>query len=143
MDRQRELIAAYMATRYEVETPDGLIVLRIGARSAALAALLERSARSCATYITAWNPGSIMQDVECNELAHGRLVREIESRGYPFHGGFGRDPNNVWVAERSVLVLGMSFEESCDIGRRFGQAAIVVAGETATPALVWLGLADA
>ncbi|HVC00875.1 MAG TPA: DUF3293 domain-containing protein [Steroidobacteraceae bacterium] len=142
MTNRQELIAAYTATRFEAETPNGMIVLRIGATNAALAGLLERAAVDCAGYLTAWNPGSVPQSAERNANAHRRLLHEIESRACPYYSGYGRDPTGVWPPEHSLLVLGLSLEETCELGRRFGQAAVVAVDAAATPRLVWLGLAD-
>lgn len=142
MTSRQELISAYMATRFEAETPIGMIVLRIGETNAALADLLERAAVDCAAYLTAWNPGSVPQSAARNANAQRRLLREIESRACPYYGGYGRDPTGVWPPEHSLLVLGLSLEETCELGRRFGQAAIVVVDAAATPRLVWLEIAD-
>lgn len=143
MANEDQLIAAYRATRFEAETLTGTLVLRIGERSAPLAELLDRAALDCAAYLTAWNPQSVPQSEERNAIAHRHLVYEIESRAWPYFRGCGLDPSGDWSAEHSVLVLDMPVEDGCDIGRRFGQAAIVVADATATPQLVWLGIADA
>ncbi len=143
MASKQELIAAYTATRYEAQTPTGLISLRIGEKNPALAELLSHAALDTAAYVTAWNPGSVAQSDEDNASAHIRLVSEIEPRACPYYTGYGRDPSGVWPAERSLLILGLSAEEACDLGRRFGQAAIVVSDATAIPRLLWLGFADA
>jgi len=143
MPSQQELIAAYTATRYEAQTTTGLISLRIGEKTPALADLLSRAALDTAAYVTAWNPGSVARSDEENASAHARLVREIESRAYPYYTGYGHDPSGLWPAEHSLLILGLSTEEACDLGRRFGQAAIVVSDATAVPRLLWLGFADA
>lgn len=143
MARQQELIAAYTATHYEAQTPTGRITLLIGEKSLALAELLSRAALDSAAYVTAWNPGSVAHSDEANASAHARLVREIESRACPYYTGYGRDPSGLWPAEHSLLILGLSAEDACDLGRRFGQAAIVVSDATAIPRLLWLGFTDA
>jgi hypothetical protein len=48
MPSQQELMAAYAATRFEADTPDGLIVLRIGQRTEAR----ERRARLTSPRVT-------------------------------------------------------------------------------------------
>jgi Protein of unknown function (DUF3293) len=45
-----------------------------------------------------------------------------------------------WAPEPSILVLGISFESACGLGRKYGQNAIVTArvDEGAVPKLVLL-----
>lgn len=143
MASPQELIAAYTTTHYEAQTPTGLITLRIGEKSPALAELLSRAALDTAAYVTVWNPGSVAQSDEDNASAHARLVREIESRACPYYTGYGRDPSGLWPTEHSLLILGLSAKDACDLGRRFGQAAVVVSDATAIARLMWLGLAQA
>jgi len=138
MPSQQELMAAYAATRFEAEVPDGLITLRIGQRSDALRRLYQVAGTQSAAYITACNPASIPQTEAQNRSAHAELLRSLNAAGYRHYQGFGRDPTGQWPAERSVLVLGISEEEACAFGRQYGQAAIVIALADAVPHLKWL-----
>lgn len=138
MPSQQELLVAYAATRFEAETPEGLIVLWIGRRNEALARLYRVTGTQSAAYITAWNPASVPQGEERNRSAHMELLQSLNAAQCHYYEGFGRDPAGQWPAERSVLVLGISEERACSLGRQFGQAAIVLAAANAVPALRWL-----
>ena len=138
MPSQQELMAAYAATRFEAEVPDGLITLRIGQRSDALRRLYQVAGTQSAAYITACNPASIPQTEDRNRSAHAELLRSLNAGGYRHYEGFGRDPTGQWPAERSVLVMGISEEEACALGRQHGQAAVVVAVADTVPHLRWL-----
>lgn len=138
MQSQQELMAAYIATQFEAETPEGLIVLRIGQRTEALRRLYQVTRTQSAAYITAFNPASIPQTEERNRSAHAELLRSVNAAGYRHYEGLGRDPTGQWPAERSVLVLGISEQEACTLGRQHGQAAIVIAAADAVPRLIWL-----
>jgi hypothetical protein len=52
--------------------------------------------------------------------------------------GQGEDPS--WLAEASFLVLGLGREEASDLGRKYGQNAIVWVGSDGVPELVLLRL---
>ena len=138
MPCQQELMVAYTETHFEAETPEGLIVLRIGQRNEALAQLYRVSGTQSAAYITAWNPASVPQREERNRSAHMELLQSLNAAQCHYYEGFGRDPTGQWPAERSVLALGISEEMACSLGRQFGQAAIALAAADAVPGLRWL-----
>ena len=59
-------LLAYLRCHYRVlEAPP--FTLRIGERSAALAALFERSGCDCAAFLTAWNPRGERHEVAANQ----------------------------------------------------------------------------
>jgi len=138
MSTQQALIAACSATQFEAETPEGLIVLRIGERSEALARLYRVTGTQTAAYVTAWNPGSVPQAMEQNRSAQSELLGSRVAEGYRHYEGFGREPTGQWPSEGSVLVLGISAGTACTLGCQHGQAAIVVVAADAVPQLRWL-----
>lgn len=73
-----------------------------------------------------------------NATAHARLGAELAAAGYRVVEGAGEDPEGRWPAERSYLVLGMALEAAKEIGRRYGQNAIVWVGADAAPELLLL-----
>ncbi len=91
-----------------------------------------------AAFLTACNPGSEPQPTEVNAQAHARLGAELTAAGYRLVQGAGEDPTGVWTAESSYLVLGMALDAAQEVGRRYGQNAIVWAGADAVPELVLL-----
>lgn len=133
------LMAAYSRTLFEAETPSGKLVLQVGEQNNQLQDLYRRLQVHESAYITAWNPGSRPTSTTENDRAHTELLKTIQEAGTQAYQGFGRDPAGDWEPERSLLILGISEPAAVDIGKKFGQAAIVVAGPDAVPRLLWLG----
>lgn len=131
------LLAAYLGAEYVVfGEPD--IVLRVGERSAALEALLEETGADTAAFVTAANPGGILADAGGNALSTEALYRAQEQAGYTCLAGEGRDPQDEWPAEPSVLVLGISRGEAEILGRSYEQSAIVFVEKGRPPELLLL-----
>jgi len=134
----KDLLAAYLATHYKVTGTPRPFILRVGQRSAELASVHIANGVSCSAFITAWNPRSVSQSEGINRAAQGRLEAELAAIGLTLLAGFGEDPSGAWPGEPSVLVLGIARSEAKQIGRAFGQRAIVWSGETAVPELLVL-----
>ena len=88
--------------------------------------------------VTAANPHGEKRSHEENQVACEALCRSPLLIGYPWFRGEGRDPAGRWPPEPSLLVFGLREDEGIEIGRAFGQNAIVVGtrGEPARLAAV-------
>jgi hypothetical protein len=133
-----ELVEAYRATLFRCGEGSDAFVLRIGAHSAALEGLYKAVGVSTAAYVTAFNPRSEAQSADVNATAHARLGAELAASGYGFVEGAGEDPDGIWSAELSYLVLGIELEAAEEVGRRYAQNAIVWVGADVVPTLVLL-----
>ncbi len=133
-----ELIEAYRSTLFKCGDGPDAFVLTVGVLSPPLAALCRSAGVSCAAHVTAFNPGSETQSADVNEAAHKRLGAELAAAGYRVVEGAGEAPEGRWPAEPSYLVLGMDLEAARELGRRYGQNAIVWAGADAVPELLLL-----
>jgi hypothetical protein len=136
--QRADLDAAYRATHYRVETPDGAFSLRVGQYSPELARLYRQRAHTTSAYLSACNPASRQQAESHNQAASAVLRRQLEASTKPWFGGYTIDPEGQWPPEASFLVLGLTAGESAALGRAHGQNAILVAGPEAIPELVWL-----
>ena len=131
------LDAAYRATSYVVDGPDGAFALRVGETSLQLDELLTRYGKRHWAFVTACNPGSVPLSADENRGRAEELTRVVSEAGYPFRTGRGVGDGD-WLPEESLLVLGIAAEDAAALGRRFGQNAILL-GEAGGPArLVWL-----
>ena len=127
-----QLIAAYEGADYVVP---GHFTLKVGRRSAPLDALLEAQGAASATFVTPANPRGEKRS-EAQNLA---ALAELEAcLAYPFHRGEGRDPDGIWPAEPSLLVVGIARGEAEALGRALRQNAIVFIEKGAAPELVML-----
>lgn len=131
------LIESYRKAEYVVFA-DSPFVLRVGAPSPRLDALLAEQGALGAAFITACNPGGGRRSDADNAAAMGALISSLNLRRYACIAGEGRDPEGCWPAEPSVLVIGVPREEAASLGRAFGQNAIVYAARAAAPELVLL-----
>ena len=127
-----ELISAYENALYAVE---GGLVLRIGEKSAALELLLESRGVKSAAFVTAANPRGEPRSHAANVAAMAALRESLQ---WPHLPGEGRDPEGRWVAEPSVLLLGIARADAEALGRRLEQNAIVFVEKGAAPELVLL-----
>lgn len=132
-----ELLAAYRATDYRVETVPEL-VLKIEGHSPGLAALYARWGVASAAFLTAWNPLSQPTSREKNLEQGARLLEDVRDLGLPYLEGRGCDPSGQWPPEESLLVLGLSRPLAMELGERYAQNAVVWADADAIPRLVLL-----
>lgn len=128
------LLEAYHRTTYRIDAPDAPIPLRIGCPDPRLNALLAGFGAECWAFITAYNPGSRPQTLEVNERALVRLRNELHSAGYPVLSGEG--VGDGWPPEPSFFVPGLAPEAAREIGRRYGQVAVVWGGGGGAPELL-------
>ena len=119
------LWAAYRRTVFEARTPLGLIEIRVDQRHEDLDRLLERTGHESWCLITAWNPGSRPLSLEENRRRNALLRDQIVREGRPFHEGIGRGEDPKWAPEESFLVLGVARDEAIELGRSWGQIAVV------------------
>jgi Protein of unknown function (DUF3293) len=129
------LLAAYRGTRFCADTDQGRVEIRVGESSPRLEALLGVSGCVTWAYITAYNPGSTRLADDQNQIRHHELEDVVRKLGHPMFPGDGIGADGTWPPERSVLVLGIEREAAIQLGRRFGQLAIVY-GEAGGPAVL-------
>jgi hypothetical protein len=131
------LLAAYRRTRFRADTELGPVVIRVGEVCPMLDALLRGSGCDTWAYVSAFNPGSVRVSDAWNSARQRELEYAVRQRGHPMFPGEGVGDDGTWPPERSVLVLGIDREAAVQLGRRFGQRAIVC-GELGSPAVLVL-----
>jgi uncharacterized protein DUF3293 len=132
-----DLEQSYRQAHYVVfGAPD--LVLRIGEASEVLEAILDEEGAESAAYLTAANPGGVLQDERSNALSAAALHQVLADAGYTCYLGEGRDPSGAWPPEPSVLAVGISRHEAEVIGRSYEQNAIVFVEKGKAPELVAL-----
>lgn len=134
MGERRKLSVAYTSAFYRVFA-DPPFVLRVGAPSAELDALLASHAADTWAFVTACNPGSVMLPAEVNAERMEQL-REVLTR-FITHPGGSSDPAGGWL-EPSMLVVGISRSEAVGVAKAFGQVAILAGERGRAAELVWV-----
>ena len=126
MNDRLELLTAYRNTDFTIYAPDGELVMRCEQESDAIDGLVRTFGKTNCAFITAQNPGSVKLGIFENAQRHRDLLHEVKRIGHPhFPGrGVGRDSN--WDPEEGVFIVGIPKGEAQELGRAFGQIAIVV-----------------
>jgi hypothetical protein len=96
---------------------------------------------SCAAWLTAFNPGSLLRAHSVNLAAQRQLESRLMNDGYRLFRGTAVDPTGSWPQEPAVLVAGMSSDAALAAARDFGQLAFLWCAADATPRLVDAGQA--
>jgi hypothetical protein len=123
-----EALRAFRDTEYRVRLPrGGWAVIRIGAPLPRVLHGLLRDEAGPWGFITAWNPLAQRIPRARNRERQRALRAALLDRGARLCAGVGAgadDGENAW-RESSLFVTGLDFAALDELGRRFGQAAIV------------------
>ena len=120
----QDLQNAYEKAVYSISKPP--ISWKVGNKSPELDELLRSYDVTVATFITAYNPKSMQLAKKENQVRNAELANVLNQAGYTYINGQGEDPEGVWLAEASYLVLGMGIKEALPLGRRFVQNAVLI-----------------
>jgi len=131
------LIRAYHATTYRADLPGGAVHIRIGSKHPQLDAWLTTAGYTHWAFITASNPASQAYSAPINLQRHDALIEALTDGGYRFFSGSGVQADTDWEAEQSVFVAGLDAHAARQIGRRFGQHAIVIGTREHAAQLAW------
>ena len=122
---EESLWESYRSSTYCARTEIGEITIRIGAIDPLLERLLREGEIHDWAFITAYNPASAPLSATDNDARQERLEQVVRAGGYRCFSGSGAGAKDDWPPERSVLILGIRRAEAVELGRRFGQNAIV------------------
>ncbi len=134
-----QLLAIYQKSDYRVYVagqPD--FILKIGHPSRELHAMYRQHRVSSACFISAYNPRSEPRSEEENRAAQHRLEKVAATLGYPVLQGVGEDPEGDCTAEPCLLILGISRDQSVELGLQFEQNALLWMAADALPQLLLL-----
>ena len=133
-----ELHALYAATDFVVFDTGGEWVIKVGAASPRIDAVLDRFKVTSASVISAWNPRSILLSPDENAARHAQLIAVLKSRSLDYLLGEGRDTTGDWIPEAECIVFGTSLDEGLDLARSFDQNAIVFLEHGKAPRLAYI-----
>jgi hypothetical protein len=126
MNDLSDLLVAYRSTDFIIEVPNGELTMRCEHDNEAIDELLRKLGKRNCAFITAHNPGSVKLGSLENAQRHRELLHEVKRIGYPHFPGRGVGRTSNWDPEESVFIVGISKGEAQELGRAFGQIAIVV-----------------
>jgi hypothetical protein len=131
-----ELINAYNETNYFIDNVS--IPLKINKYNSFLQTIcIKYNVNTCA-YITAYNPYSKQVDIDENIKNNASLKLLLEKNNYEYLEGFGCHPSNEWEKEYSFLIIGINYDDACNIGREYNQNAILWCNNDYIPKLILL-----
>ena len=133
-----DLIASYHSAIYHFGVEPSSIGLCIDQHSESLSRVISESGDRCAVFISAYNPGSLIQSSESNRVAHDRLHDDLRSHSNRIIEGVASDPSGEWPPEKGFLAVGVDLATAQRLGDQYGQNAILWADEDAVPRLVLL-----
>ena len=107
---------------YDVHLPDGTVTLLV--RRAPVGNSGPIRDRRLAI-VTAYNPGHERPGAAANRAANEQLRAEIERRGWVWYPALGYSPERDH-AEPSFAILDVGEDDAVEIGRQFGQTAVLV-----------------
>ena len=120
-----DLLAAYRSTDFIIQAPNGELIMRCEHDNDAIDELVRRSGKRNCAFITAHNPGSVKLRSFENARRHQELLHKVKAIGYPHFPGCGVGRCSNWDPEESVFIIGIARSEAQELGRSFGQIAIV------------------
>src|SRR5207249_3666747 len=103
----KALLEAYRRATFIADTPKGRLRLRVGQQCSELDALLAGHGVTAWAYVTAFNPGSVPLTAEENTARQRRLERSVAELGLMSYHGEGIGDDRRWLAEASLLILGI------------------------------------
>ncbi len=131
-----ELIMAYMETNYFINNIK--IPLKINKYNSCLQNIYNKYNVNTCAYITAYNPYSKIVDTDENIKNNESLKLLLEQNNYKYIEGFGCHPSNEWEKEYSFLIIGIEYNNACDIGKKYNQTAILWCDNDCVPNLILL-----
>lgn len=132
------LEAAFRATIYRVELPEGRFDLRIGALDSAFDDCLRTRGVGKWGIITACNPGAGRLSNAENRLREAGLRERLHSAGWQFFAAVNLDATGAWPPEPGCLVLQIDEAQLRALAGEFSQCALVFGETGAAPCLLWL-----
>jgi hypothetical protein len=119
------LIKAYREAVYVVDFGDGEITLQVGKANPALAKFMKGCDVTTAAFLTAFNPYSQVVDSVENEARQKSMWTDAQPMCPKIFPGIGRDKNDQWPHELSMLALGIRLEDAQALADRYGQNAFL------------------
>jgi hypothetical protein len=133
----KELLESYESANYHVDASPSFI-LKIGKYSPELHSMYDASHKKEAAFITAYNPASLELSNEENKERNRELEEKIQALHLDYIHGEGKCDESEWSGEESFLVFGINQKDAIQLGKDFGQNAIVWIPENCIPELLLL-----
>jgi hypothetical protein len=138
MATRSELLRAYAATTYRIFLPDGAADLRLDQASEPLCYWLEKTGLRSFAILTAHNPASVLFTAIENAQFQLALRADLQVGEHRVFGGENLADEAGWPPEESCCVFDLPLSAAAELGRKYGQNAILFGGQDAIPRLYWM-----
>lgn len=132
------LTAAFRATIYRVEIPEGRFNLRIDIIDPAFDDCLRQRGIGRWGIVTACNPGAVLLSDDLNEERQMQLRVRLQRLGWVFHEARNLDAAGIWPAEPGCFVPQIDRASLRAVALEFSQLAVVYGETGSAPCLLWV-----
>ncbi len=136
-EERMRLEEAYRRTSFIVRSESDSIVRRVGNPAPEMDVILNEKSVEEWAFVTACNPRSMNLPEEENRARQESLEKLVSQRGYAVMRGEGVGDGGDWLPEPSLLILGISKKAAIELGRLFGQNAVVAGRVGQAVELLW------
>lgn len=126
---------SFNATSYIVHLGNENIVLRIGEYNQRLDTLLEEANQQTWAWITAANPGAQQVSEKVNAARFREMLALVSHQKLKYLAADAVPDSPGWPIEPGLFIFGIPLESALDIGRQFGQLAILAGSKNRVPQL--------
>lgn len=132
------LLAAFRATIYRVEMPEGRFDLQIDVVDPVFDDCLRRRGIVRWGIVTACNPGAAQLPDDLNDEHQMQLRKRLERLGWVFLDACNLAVAGGWPAEPGYFVLQIDRTSLRAVALEFSQVAVVYAETGSAPSLLWV-----
>ena len=126
---------SFNATAYIIHLGNENIVLRIGEYNPRLDTLLEDCGQHTWAWITAANPGAQQISEKVNAARFRELLTLVSHQKRQYLAADAVPDSPGWPIEPGLFIFGVTLESALEIGRQFGQLAILAGTRNRVPQL--------
>ena len=117
---------ATYATTYWVDLPERSIEFELEKTNAGLDALLKTYDHDQWAFLTAYNPHAQPHNALENQRHLKNLLEDVRSQGLTFLPGRDASDDKNLAPEACLFIFGISADDAKLLGKRYGQAAVIV-----------------
>ena len=128
---------ATYATTYWVDLPDRSIKFELEKNNAELDALLKAHGQRQWAFLTAYNPHAQPNNALANQQHLKKLIEDVQQQGLTFLPGRDVSDDKSLTPEACLLIFGVPADRALQIGKRYGQAAVIVGELDQSPRLLY------
>lgn len=125
------------ATTYWVDLPNRSVQFELEKNNPELEGLLRARGQSQWAFLTAYNPHAQPNGALENQQHLKKLIEDVQQQGLTFLPGRDVSDDKNLAPEACLLIFGISPGRAQQLGKRYGQAAVIVGELDRPPRLLY------